>query len=250
MVDYFGRVGVMYGESGLRRLQDAHVVVVGYGAVGSFAAEALVRTGIGHLRIVDADVYEASNVNRQLGASSLTVGRAKVAVGGERLRDISPGMDLECVRSFVGEGTMEVVTGPFGDGRCPEVVIDAIDTIESKVGLLLHLVRKGVVVWSSMGAARKTRPELICSGDISQTRVCPLAREVRKRLRLAGVERGVGCVYSTESVSPGTHTASAGTGVLGRPVLGSVVTVTGSFGLRLAAECLCGLLGEAVVGVE
>ena len=237
MVDYFGRVGVMYGESGLRRLQDAHVVVVGYGAVGSFAAEALVRTGVGHLRIVDADVYEASNVNRQLGASSSTVGRAKVAVGGERLRDISPGMDLECVRSFVGEGTMEVV-------------IDAIDTIESKVGLLLHLVRKGVVVWSSMGAARKTRPELICSGDISQTRVCPLAREVRKRLRLAGVERGVGCVYSTESVSPGTHTASAGTGVLGRPVLGSVVTVTGSFGLRLAAECLCGLLGEAVVGVE
>ena len=246
MSNPYARVQILLGEQAFARLREAHVVVVGYGAVGSFAAEALVRSGVGHIRIIDADVYDESNINRQLGAQQNTVGRVKVSVGGEHLRGLDPELDLESVESYVDESTLECVTRPFElDGVLPEIVIDAIDTIDAKLSLLIHCYRCGIKVISSMGAARKVCPELIRYGDISQTEVCPLAREVRKRLRRAGIERGISCVYSLERVVGSTHGTRDlnGSGVVHRPQLGSLVTVTGSFGLRLASESIRMLLG-------
>ena len=184
MNDQFGRVRVLIGEDGCAKLKDAHVVVVGFGAVGSFAAEALARSGIGHIRIIDADVYEVTNINRQLGANMSSIGKPKVQVGRSHLLEINPDLDVESIEAFVQSGELDLVTNPFmSDGLRPDAVIDAIDTIDAKIALLVHCHQQQIITLSSMGAARKTHPELIRSGDISETEVCPLAREVRKRLR-------------------------------------------------------------------
>jgi len=241
MNEQFGRVRVLIGNEACDRLARSHVVVVGFGAVGSFAAEALVRSGIGHVRIMDADVYEPTNMNRQLGADTDSMGQAKVEVGGRHLKKINPGLDLECVEAFIQEDSVSLVTRPFdSDGCTPDVIIDAIDTIDAKLAVLVHCHRLNILTLSSMGAARKIHPELIRFGDISGTEVCPLAREVRKRLRKAGIASGIKCVYSLEHVVESTHASRdpGAVSVVHRPQLGSLVTVTGSFGLRLAAECM------------
>ncbi|MCL2326793.1 MAG: tRNA threonylcarbamoyladenosine dehydratase, partial [Proteobacteria bacterium] len=228
----------------------ARVVVVGYGAVGGFAVEALVRSGVGHIRIMDADCFEASNVNRQIGALASTLGCRKVEAGRERLLAINPVLDVEAVNIFVDETSYGRVTGAFSDGVLPDLVIDAIDTLEAKAGLLAHCVRAGVPVLSSMGAARKRDMSAIRVGDISKTAVCPLARCLRKRLRALGVERGVRCVYSVEEAAEETHFSRCHgeeppAGSIQRPALGSLVTVTGAFGLRLASEAIAHLTAGA-----
>lgn len=236
----FSRSRIVLGDAGLERLWNAHVVVVGYGAVGSAAAEALVRSGVGHIRIIDADVYDMSNMNRQLGCDSGTVGKPKVEVGAAHFAALSPRIDVESVVSFVNAEAMEDVFRRFSDGIAPEIVVDAIDTLQAKVELLSAAHEAGMAVFSSMGAARKTRPEAIRFGDISKTEVCPLAREVRKRLRKRGIVRGISCAYSIETVDALTHESGAvadGSAVR-RPKLGSLMTVTASFGLRLAAEVI------------
>lgn len=236
----FSRVKTLLGEENFEKLKQAHIVLVGYGAVGSFAAEALVRSGIGHIRIIDADVYEASNTNRQLGADSTTIGASKVEIAQKRLKTIHPDLDIECIEAFIDSSNCALVDAPFSDGVRPDILIDAIDTLEAKVSLLAHGYQKGYRVISSMGAARRMKPEMIRYGDISKTEVCPLAREVRKGLRKRGIDRGIGCVYSIEPAAEQTHKFLDGTGQtrLHRPVLGSLITITGAFGLRLASACL------------
>lgn len=241
----FNRTELLLGREALDRLFNSHVAVVGCGAVGSVAAEALVRSGVGHIRLIDADVYEASNINRQLGATHGTLGEAKVEVCGRHFRDINPEIDIEVEQRYIDEKSLDVVGGGFAsDGERPDVVIDAIDTLHAKVAVIEAMVKRGIIVLSSMGAARKTMPELVRTGDISRTEVCPLAREVRKRLRKAGIEEGVTCVYSIERPEVQTHMRLEDTGrVVARPALGSLMTVTGTFGLRLASECLQRLMG-------
>ena len=244
----FLRSRIVLGSEGLERLWGAHVVVVGYGAVGSAAAEALVRSGLGHIRIIDADVYDVTNTNRQLGCECSTIGKPKVEVGLAHFKALSPQIDAEAIVSFVGAATMDLVLRPFADGSAPTLVVDAIDTLDAKVALLQAAYEAGLAVYSSMGAARKTHPEAIRFGDISKTEVCPLAREVRKRLKKIGISKGISCVYSIETVDSSTHRA----GVFNpeadvkRPQLGSLMTVTASFGLRLAAEVIDKLTCKAV----
>jgi tRNA A37 threonylcarbamoyladenosine dehydratase len=247
MDNIFSRVRALIGDEPLAKLADTHVVVAGYGAVGSFTAEALVRSGIGHIRIIDADRYEVTNINRQLGATTATVGRDKVAVGREHLLEINPRLDIECRAELIGAENLGCVGCAFeSDQRKPDAVIDAIDTIDAKVALLAWCCANHTEVFSSMGAARKLHPEMIRSGDISQTEVCPLAREVRKRLRKLGIERGIHCVYSTERAIDQSHYASdpESGAVVRRPQLGSMITVTGSFGLWLASNCINWILSE------
>jgi len=245
----FSRTRILLGEEAFGRLASARVVVVGYGAVGGFAAEGLVRSGVGHLRIMDADCFEASNMNRQIGALTSTLGCKKVEAGRERLLAINPALEVEAVDIFVDETSYARVTGAFSDGVLPDLVIDAIDTLEAKAGLLAHCVRAGVPVMSSMGAARKRDISAIRVGDISKTAVCPLARCLRKRLRELGIERGVKCIYSIEEAAEETHFSRCrgeepATGRILRPALGSLVTVTGAFGLRLASEAIALLAAE------
>ena len=204
----FLRSRIVLGSEGLERLWGAHVVVVGYGAVGSAAAEALVRSGLGHIRIIDADVYDVTNTNRQLGCECSTIGKPKVEVGLAHFKALSPQIDAEAIVSFVGAATMDLVLRPFADGSAPTLVVDAIDTLDAKVALLQAAYEAGLAVYSSMGAARKTHPEAIRFGDISKTEVCPLAREVRKRLKKIGISKGISCVYSIETVDSSTHRAN------------------------------------------
>ena len=235
--DRLERVTALMGSPSVERLRNARGVVVGYGAVGSFCTEALVRSGVGHIRIIDADVYSLPDCNRQLGAESGTIGQPKVEVGARHLRAVAPDAEIEAVRSFVGDGSLDIVFGSFPGGM-PDFIVDAIDSIDSKVALLRACVERGVRVYSSMGAARKDDPALVRVADIAETNVCPLAREVRRRLRKCGIERGIRCVYSIqEAAKLPAHEGS------GRPALGSIVTVTGVFGLTLASEAIRDILG-------
>ncbi|MBQ1266917.1 MAG: tRNA threonylcarbamoyladenosine dehydratase [Proteobacteria bacterium] len=238
----FLRVETLVGENGLAAFRKAHVVIVGYGAVGSACTAALVRSGIGHVRIIDADVYDVSNINRQFGASHRTIGHSKVDVGKAELLDLVPDLDIETVQRFIREGEMEDVFAAFADGVAPQIVVDAIDSVDAKTALLSACVQNGTRVYSSMGAARKRHPEMIRFDDISKTSVCPLAREIRRRLRLADIHEGVACVFSVEDAAKPTKPSPDK-----RPVLGSLMTVTAAFGLRLASEILNDILESRVV---
>ncbi len=247
MTNQFQRVQTLLGNNEFLKINQAHVCIAGFGAVGSFTAEALARTGIGHIRIIDADIYEVTNINRQLGADTTTIDKPKVAVAQNRLYDINPQIDLECIQTFINEQNMAIVDQPFHDGIHTEFVIDAIDTLDAKISLLKYCVQKNIPILSSMGAARKIDPDKIRFADISKTDTCPLAREVRTRLKKIGITSGIGCVYSTEQVTSQSHiNEHTPEKILSRPILGSLITVTGSFGLRLASECIKLILNDNI----
>lgn len=244
MDETFHRVETLIGAEGFKKLTDAHICIAGYGAVGSFAAEALVRSGAGHIRIIDADTYVKSNINRQLGADTETVGLSKVSIGCKRLKLINPQLDIETEETFLNDTNLSLSFKPFSDGIRPGYLIDAIDTLDAKIALLKYWHAESTHIFSSMGAARKTDPSRILAGDISKTETCPLAREVRRRLRKEGIYSGIQCIYSTEQpVNNESQQAEENSGKA-RGVLGSLVTVTGSFGLRIAAECIKKILSE------
>lgn len=217
MTNRFKRITALIGDEAMRKLTDATVMVVGCGAVGSYAIEALARSGIGHIIVVDFDVVDESNTNRQIFALNSTIGMPKVDVASARIRDINPDADVIAVNAFFDENSDFDVH--------PDFVIDAIDTVESKIALYKWCVARGVPFAASMGAALKSDISQIRTGRISKTSVCPLAARVRKMVRDAGVP-DFPVVYSIEV--PNRSAATPGR------VFGSIVTVTGSFGLRLA----------------
>ncbi len=230
----------MLGEEGLARLQNSFVVVVGLGAVGSYATEALARSGVGKLRLIDFDEVNESNINRQLYALHSTIGRGKAELAAERVRDINPDCIIENSNTFVHADTLDEV---LADN--PDVVIDAIDSLNPKVALLAGTVERGFKVFSSMGAALRRDPSKIIMSDIAKTMNCPLARLVRKRLRrYHDIKKGITCVSSTE-LAPEASEASmeedktpyTGRG-RARPALGSLSTITGIFGLTLATAVI------------
>ena len=240
----FHRTELLLGRAALERLRGATVLVAGLGAVGSYAVEGLARAGVGHLRLVDFDVLRPSNINRQLYALESTLGRPKVEVAAERVRDIHPGCIVDAQRVFVDADTAPaVLAGP------PDAVVDAIDSFAPKAALLRAAVAAGVFVVSSMGAATRTDPGAIRVGDLSATEACPLARRLRKQLRRQGVERGIRCVYSVEpprtTARPlppdaGADAPEEETLRRGRPraPLGSLSCLTGIFGLTAANEVI------------
>ncbi len=189
----FNRTETLIGGEGLKRLRQAKVAVFGVGGVGGFAAEALARAPVGELLIVDRDLVQPDNLNRQITATLPALGRAKTAVLQERLLSINPDLRLRALHTTLTPDNIGDFIDPSFD-----YVVDAIDSIRSKVMLLHFCVQHAIPVVSSMGAARKLDPARIRVDDISRTRVCPLAREVRKQLRRLGVHRGIKTVYSDE----------------------------------------------------
>lgn len=245
----FLRIIQMVGEEGLQRLQQAYVVVVGLGAVGGYATEALARAGVGRLRLVDFDVIHPSNINRQLYALQSTLGRPKVEVAAERVRDINPACRIEGLREFFHVETADrILQGS------PDLVIDAIDSYTPKLELICAALQRGLPLIASMGAALRTDPLAVHVGVLSEVTGCPLARRVRKGLRQRGHEPLVRCVYSEEPVCAGfVHPPEKSEGetlVRGRPrrCLGSLPTMTGIFGLTLANTALQMLLGDLFPG--
>lgn len=246
--DRFVRIKQCLGAEAFRRLRESFVVVVGLGAVGGYALEGLVRSGVGRLRLVDFDEVRPSNINRQLLALESTLGASKVHLARARALDIHPACHVEALACFAHEETLDTILG----GR-PDFVLDAIDSLNPKVQLIRGAWARGVPILSSMGAARRLDPTRIQCGDISQTRHCPLARQVRKRLRRLGIAQGVPCVYSTEPVDARTdHPVVLPKGEAtpflergrARASLGSLPTLTGIFGLTCAQVLIDALIGR------
>jgi tRNA A37 threonylcarbamoyladenosine dehydratase len=189
----FERTRILVGEAGLERLAGASLLLAGLGGVGSYAAEALARAGVGRLTLADHDRVAGSNLNRQLPALRSTVGRKKIEVTAERIADINPACGLTLHDTFLDPDNIPAVLEPGFD-----FVIDAIDSLNCKAALVAEAHGRRIPVASSMGAGGKSDPTRVVSGDLMDSDVCPLARQMRKRLRKRGVGRGVLAVWSLE----------------------------------------------------
>lgn len=192
------RTELLLGKERLERFSEVHVLVVGLGGVGAYAAEQICRAGIGQMTIVDADTVNESNLNRQLPALHSTLGEPKAEVVAARLMDINPELKLTVVNEFLrDERTEEILDHAYYD-----FIVDAIDSLSPKVFLLYHALLRKIPVVSSMGAGAKIDPSQVRIADISKTSNCALAKAVRKRLRGLGVQKGIPVVYSTEMANP------------------------------------------------
>jgi len=190
---WLSRTELLIGQENLMKLQNAHVLVVGMGGVGSFAAEFICRGGIGTMTIVDGDVVDPSNRNRQLPALSTTHGLPKADIMAERLLAINPDLKLNVIKEFITpDRAVQILSTPY------DYVIDAIDSITPKITFLKTAYEHKVRIVSSMGAGAKLDPTKLQVVDISKTYNCPFAQYVRKRLREEGIKKGIKTVFSPE----------------------------------------------------
>lgn len=226
----FSRTEMLVGADAMDRLQKSSVIIFGIGGVGSYVTEALARSGVGKLTLVDADRVDVTNINRQLIALSSTVGRFKAEVAKERISDINPDCDVTAVNEFFSEENTAGI-----DLSDYDYVVDAIDSVKSKVFLIKSAYGKGVRVISSMGAGNKLDPTKFSVADINKTEVCPLARVMRRELRLAGVKK-LKCVYSTEEAVETTLTEN------GKRLPASIAFVPSVAGLIIAGEVIKDLI--------
>ncbi len=220
----------MLGQEAIQRLKDATVVVVGLGGVGSFAFEALVRVGVGHMVIVDHDVVEETNINRQLVATISTVGQPKVSIAKAHALDINKNIDIKAHQVFLTkENAGDIIP------KETDMIIDAIDSVASKVDLIVYAKHRHIPIISSMGTANKTDPLQLKSGDIYKTSVDPLAKVMRRKLKEQEIDR-LEVVYSTEQPKINAEDTT---------LLGSVAYVPSVAGMILAAKAVDGLLGNS-----
>ncbi len=194
---WLSRTQLLIGEENSRKLKNAHVLIAGLGGVGSWAAEFICRAGVGTITIIDHDVVNVSNRNRQSVALSSTYGKPKTDVMASRLLDINPELKLNVFNVFLkDELTPEIITKVK-----PDYIIDAIDTLSPKVFLLHFAVTHNFKIVSSLGAGGRLDPEKICIADISKSKNCRLAFYIRKKLRKLGINGGFKVVFSTELVN-------------------------------------------------
>lgn len=250
-MNQFARIEQLLGREAVDKIKQARVAVFGLGAVGSFATEALARSGVGYLRLVDFDRVDPSNINRQLFALNSTVGREKAGIARERVRDINPACRVDVHSAFVNAESLTRLLNPDLD-----VVVDAIDGLNSKVNLIHGAKTMGLGLVSSMGAGGRTDVSMIRTGDLFESSVCPLARVVRRRLRRRGVDSGVLSVYSVEAPrnkqpfrEDDAEDAPEGHGRPRVPI-GTVAWVPGCFGLTLASEAVKLMTGSPAAAVE
>ena len=188
------RSELLLGTQCINRLKQANILIVGVGGVGAYAAEMLVRAGIGKMTIADSDTVSLSNINRQLIALHSTVGRVKTDVLAERLKDINPALELTVIAEYIkDEKTDEIL-----DSQHFDYIVDAIDTLSPKLALIKGALDRNIPIVSSMGAGAKLDPTKMEICDISKTHHCPLAHMLRKRLHKMGIRRGFKAVFSAE----------------------------------------------------
>ena len=192
MENWKERTGLLVGEQTLRRFAEASVAVIGVGGVGGYAAEMIVRAGVGHLIILDSDQVSVSNKNRQLLALDSTIGRPKCDVLSERLLDINPELDIRIIKDYLEDPATLLA------GLRIAFLVDAIDTLSPKLSLIKYCVDNRIPLVSSMGAGAKFDVTKIRIADISKSFNCPLAYIVRKRLRHIGISKGFKVVFSEE----------------------------------------------------
>jgi tRNA A37 threonylcarbamoyladenosine dehydratase len=192
-LNQFSRTELAIGKEGVQALNDSTVAVLGIGGVGSFTAEALARSGVGRLLLVDKDVVDITNINRQLHALLSTIGQPKVDLMKERIADINPECEVIALKMFYTEETYEQF---FSYGV--DYVVDASDTITYKIHIIKECKKRGIPIISSMGVANKMDPSQLTVDDISKTSYDPLAKIIRKKLREARIYKGVKVVFSKE----------------------------------------------------
>ncbi|MCL2390952.1 MAG: tRNA threonylcarbamoyladenosine dehydratase [Endomicrobia bacterium] len=245
-MEQFLRTELLFGEEKLQKLQKSKIAVIGLGAVGSFAAEALARSGIGEFLLIDSDTVQITNLNRQLFALHSTLGKLKTKAAKERILDINPECKIETMHIFVNADNIEKIFKTK-----PDMVIDAIDSFDSKAALLEHCVKNSIPVVSSMGAALKTDPSKIQTADLFKTHYCKLAQRIREELKKRGIKNGIPCVFSEqppqtkplfpENLPEGTEKFERNSA----KILGSYNVITGIFGLLLADLAIKKLTGAA-----
>ncbi|WP_018863346.1 ThiF family adenylyltransferase [Thioalkalivibrio sp. ARh3] len=236
---YSERTDLLLGPDVTARLRDRHVFIAGLGGVGSYAAEAIARAGVGRMTLVDHDVVAASNLNRQLVALRSTLDQPKTAVMEARIRDIDPEIELNIRREFLRPDSIADLVPDDAD-----FVLDAIDSIACKAALVAGAQRRGQAVISSMGAGGRIDPTAVRVGPLESTRVCPLARQMRKNLRRMDARLDYPVVFSIEQPCKGTeHRPVEG----GRPrsVNGTISYLPAIFGLTAAGRVIQTLIARA-----
>ncbi|HHX23057.1 MAG: tRNA threonylcarbamoyladenosine dehydratase [Tepidanaerobacteraceae bacterium] len=238
MEDMFARTELLIGKESLEKLKKSQIAIIGIGGVGSFAVEALARVGVGTLILVDFDVICYSNINRQIHATHSTVGLPKVDVMKERILDINPNANVICIREFYShENSTRILSGHF------DYLIDAIDSLGSKIDLIVECKKRNIPIISAMGAGNKLNPNKLEISDISLTSICPLAKRVRKELRKKGIEEGVKVVYSKEiPLKKQSHKNINGCSNTLNNVVGSISFVPSAMGLTIASEVVRDLI--------
>ena len=233
----FDRVVDFFGRDSFGALRRADVAVIGLGGVGCHAAAALARSGLGSLRLVDFDKLTETSLNRNPMSGPADCGGYKVDIVADQLRRTCPDTRVKALKVFFHSDTADSILTPV-----PDAVIDAIDSLNPKAALLEYCVEQGIPVFSSMGASGRRDPAHVRTGDISQTRCCPLAKQLRKYLRKRGITSGIPCVYSTEpagdhSLPPDMDDLIFQRGRV-RNRISSLIVMPGIFGYTLAGMVL------------
>ena len=235
--EWLERTELLVKEEGIERLQSANILIVGLGGVGSFAAEFLVRSGIGNLTIIDGDTVDITNINRQLPALNSTIGKNKTDVVAERILDINPEINLKKINEFLEPERMEeILTQEKFD-----YVLDCIDSLSPKLALIITCKRKKIKLVSAMGAGGKTDPSKVMVRDISKTNNCFLAKQIRKKLKKEQIHKGFRCVFSTEIQDENSLKMTDGSNYK-KSFYGTISYMPAIFGLYAAAEVIRFLL--------
>ena len=235
MDERFSRTGLLIGEENLEKLRNARVAVFGIGGVGGYAVEALARSGIGTLDLIDRDVISISNINRQIIALTSTLGKYKAEVAAQRVKDINPDVRVNVHNMFYTPET----AGQF-DFSEYDYIIDAIDTVTGKIELVMQADRAGTPIISSMGAGNKLDPTLFEVSDIYKTSVCPLARVMRRELKKRGIKK-LKVVYSKEQ--PVEQQTREYDSITKKVTPASIAFVPSAAGLIIAGEVIKDIIG-------
>lgn len=243
MLTQFSRTELLLGEKAMERLRNARVAVFGIGGVGGYVCEALARTGVGALDLIDHDTVSLTNLNRQIIATRKTIGREKTEVMKERILEISPDTRVEVYPTFFLPENQEEF--PFSEY---DYIVDAVDTVTAKIALVMKAQEMGVPIISSMGAGNKLEASMFRVADLYQTKVCPLAKVMRRELKKRGI-KSLKVVYSEEEPRKPMGETEEETGK--RQVPGSLAFVPSVAGLILAGEVVKDLIqtGEEYVDI-
>ena len=228
MLQQFYRTGILLGEDKVNDLSKVHIIVAGVGGVGGQVVESLVRAGVGKITIIDNDVVDITNINRQLIATLPDVGKPKVEVFQKRVMSINPECELVIKQQFINEDNLSELIDKSAD-----YVIDCIDTVPSKIAMIRYCVTNKIKIVSSMGAGNRYDVRHVKIADISKTKMCALARVIRLGLKKHGITKGVTVVFSDE---PGSSPLVQGKGL--RPINGTISFLPPLFGLMLVGFVL------------
>lgn len=246
---WMGRTELLFEKEGMERIMNANILVVGLGGVGSFAAEMIARAGVGMMTIIDGDVVDPTNRNRQLPALSTTHGMKKSDVMRERLLAINPELNLTALDVFVRNDITDSILDGV-DGKGYDYVLDCIDTLSPKINLIRKCVERNIRIVSSMGAAGKVDPTQVQIADISKTYNCTLARYVKKKLRRMNIRKGVKVVFTTELPDRESLVLTEGMNNK-RSFMGTVPYLPAIFGCTMSSVVIRGLVaGEHLTSLR